>query len=482
MRICWLDNAVMKMMKPIRRYADDVRGNMAMMTALMMGVVILGVGAALDYTLMTNQSSDLQNMSDAAVLAAARSGEDDIAKLQKIAQGVVDSHNTSDAKLTVTTRLDGDIVVVEIATEHDNLLPGMMGDKPQRISVKSASPRPSSTPINLALVLDTTGSMQGANMTALKQASAALLTEMESAESETRVSIVPFAQYVNIGYEDAKTDTRNWIDRKDEGRTWESCWNRSKWVGRSCKKTGTYTQPVYKDGKFIGNRTRDKWSCSGGKKETEKVCRTNTQKWHGCMGTRIAASQAREADYDGKKFPAAINKRCGTPIMPLSTNFADMRSRVQSLTTSGTTYLPSGLAWGWRTLDKDLPYTEAASTTDPELMTAMLFMTDGANNRSRGSSSGQANGTDHEYSKDGGAKGLKLTEDLCQAIKDDGIQVFVVAYQLPGADSTAKVLSDCASDSTTFFEPENAQQLIDSFKDIAKMLNQTRLIYHETDS
>ena len=200
------------------------------------------------------------------------------------------------------------------------------------------------------------------------------------------------------------------------------------------------------------------------------------------MGTRESDPKARQADYGGTKFPVAMNKRCGTPIMPLSTNFADMRTRVQSLTTSGTTYLPSGLAWGWRTLDKDLPYTEAASTTDPELMTAMLFMTDGANNRSRGRSSSKTDGTDHEYTRDGGAAGLKLTKDLCQAIKDDGIQLFVVAYQLPGADSTATVLSECATDSTTFFEPENAQQLVSSFRDIAKMLNQTRLIYHTSDS
>ena len=256
----------------------------------------------------------------------------------------------------------------------------------------------------------------------------------------------------------------------------------SKTTGRTCKKTGTVTYPVYKDGKFRGNKTRDKWSCTGGTKTKERVCRTNTQKWHGCMGTRESDPKARQADYGGTKFPVAMNKRCGTPIMPLSTNFADMRTRVQSLTTSGTTYLPSGLAWGWRTLDKDLPYTEAASTTDPELMTAMLFMTDGANNRSRGRSSSKTDGTDHEYTRDGGAAGLKLTKDLCQAIKDDGIQLFVVAYQLPGADSTATVLSECATDSTTFFEPENAQQLVSSFRDIAKMLNQTRLIYHTSDS
>ncbi|GLQ20429.1 pilus assembly protein TadG-related protein [Algimonas porphyrae] len=454
---------------------------MAMMTALMMGVVILGVGAALDYTLMNNQSSDLQNMADAAVLAAARSGEDDPAKLQKIAQAVVNSHNVDGPKLTVKARLDGDIVVVDITSEHELLIPGM-GDEPKRVSVTSASPRPSTTPINLALVLDTTDSMHGANIAALKLASSALLTEMENVESETRVSIVPFSDYVNIGYKEKAKDNRHWIDRKDEGHSWKSCWDRTNWKGRTCKKVGKTTHPVYKDGKFMGNQTRDKWSCTGGSKTIERVCGTHTKKWHGCMGTRENDKRAQQADYDGVKLPVAINQTCGTPIMPLSSNFAEMRTRVQSLSTRGETYLPSGLIWGWRTLDPELPYTEAASTRDPELMTAMLFMTDGANTRSRGKSSGNSSGTDHEYKKDGGAAGLKLTKDLCEAIKDDGIHVFVVAYQMPGKNSTAQVLSDCATDSSTFFEPENAQQLVSSFRDIAKMLNQTRLIYHETDS
>lgn len=461
----------------IRRFSRDSRGNMAMMTALMMGVVMLGTGAALDYTMMANKSGDLQNVADAAVLAAARSGEDDIAKLQKIAEEVVKAHNLGQ-ELKVTARYDDDHIVVDIASEYTPVMTGMFGDDGRKMSVQAASPLPTATPINLALVLDTTGSMEGANMNALKQAASALLTEMEDAESETRVSIVPFGQYVNIGYKDAKTDTRTWIDRGNEGVTKTHCWDQNKQVSKpTCKKVGKIKQAIWRDGKFRGYKWKDQWKCTGGKWEKERVCKKRTPQWHGCMGTRANDSWAKKAEFGGVKLPAALDEKCGTEVMPLSQNFGEMRKRVQSLTTSGTTYLPGGLAWGWRTLNKEIPYTEASSTKDPNLMTAMLFMTDGGNNRSRGDSSSNASGTKHEYSRDGGSSGLKLTKELCQAIKDDGIQVFVVAYQLPGATSTVSVLSECATDQQSFFEPDNAQELIDTFTDIAKLLNKTRLAY-----
>ncbi|MEM9599469.1 MAG: TadE/TadG family type IV pilus assembly protein [Pseudomonadota bacterium] len=426
----------------IHSFARDTRGNMAMMTAVMMGVAILGVGAALDFTLMTNQSNDLQNMADAAVLAAARSGEEDNAKLQKIAQAVVDSHNLDGAELTVKARLDGDVVVVDISATHDLMMPGLMGSDPKPISVTSASPLPTSTPVNLALVLDTTGSMRGSNIAALKLASNALLTEMETAEAETKVSIVPFGQYVNIGFEEKNKDSRNWIDRGKEGQSWTSCW----------------------------------WQ------NGQQYCNTGTHRWRGCMGTHTDNAMASRAAVGSGRFPAALDVSCGSVVTPLSTDFTAMKTKINALTTGGTTYLAGGLAWGWRTLDKSAPYTEAAASTDPNLMSAMIFMTDGANNRSRGDSYWSSSGVKHNRGSDGGKAGLDLTKDLCRNIKASGVKIYVVAYKLPNAKSTADVLSECATSQDTFYEPESAAELIDTFKGIARNLNEARLVYHDGES
>jgi len=55
-------------------FRRDESGNVAMMSALTFGMLAIMVGAAVEYTSLTNRSQDLQNATDSAVLAAARSG------------------------------------------------------------------------------------------------------------------------------------------------------------------------------------------------------------------------------------------------------------------------------------------------------------------------------------------------------------------------------------------------------------------------
>lgn len=53
-----------------KRYLKDTSGNFAMIMAVSSLVLLSGVGAAVDYTSMTRQSSLMQDYADAAVLAA----------------------------------------------------------------------------------------------------------------------------------------------------------------------------------------------------------------------------------------------------------------------------------------------------------------------------------------------------------------------------------------------------------------------------
>lgn len=421
----------------MQQFARDIRGNVAVMTAIVMGMLLLAVGAAIDYSRMSDQSGNMQNMADAAVLAAARSGEDDLEKLQKIAETVIATHNLDGPELSIRVRQDGDNIVVDIVSDYQMVMNGMLGSEGKPISVSSAAPMLTSSPIDLALVLDTTGSMAGPNIIALKDASLALLNELEDSEEETKVAIVPFGQYVNVGDMPMRRETRNWIDRSEEGQHVRQCW-----INR------------------------------GGR----KVCNRRITKWHGCMGTHENDAVARRAALGTQKAPAAMDEYCGSELMPLSRDFRAMKVKITTLMTGGTTYLPGGLIWGWRTLDRNAPYTEAASS-EPDTMRAMLFMTDGANNRSRGDDHANSSGTKHRYAVDAGKGGLGLTEDICDAAKVDGIRIYVVAYKLPGATSTKSVLSDCASGPDTFFEPESSQELIETFTDIARNLNNLRLAY-----
>lgn len=462
----------------MKTYWNNESGNVAMMTGLALATVMITVGAALDFTSVSGRTNDIQNMADAAVLAAAKSRSDDPAELENIVKTLIDQHNVQGWPLQVNVNVTEDDIAVDISTDYDTMIMGIAGKDTLPVRVVTASPRARLTPINLALVLDTTDSMQGPNITALKTAAAGLVTEMEQMEAKTRLSIVPFGQYVNVGTTQGKPGPRNWIDMGQYGQSYQHCWEPTITVEEpTCTTVGTETYDHIVDGRNMGKRTRDKTECTGGKWEKgPEQCEMRTYDWHGCMGSRDGG-HAKKAAVGGKPIPAALDEWCGSTMLPLSDNYNSMRTTISGLTTKGKTYLPSGLVWGWRSLDKNAPYTEATASTDKRLKKAMLFMTDGLNTLSQGNGWSDKDGPKHRREDDGGADGLKLTEDLCKEINKEGIELFVVAYKLPETGQTGAVLEQCATTPSHFFEPESAQELVEDFRQVATMLDYTRLSY-----
>lgn len=55
----------------IREFSEDRRGNMAMMAAISMTVIVIGAASAIDYTMATNNRQESQNIADSLALAAA---------------------------------------------------------------------------------------------------------------------------------------------------------------------------------------------------------------------------------------------------------------------------------------------------------------------------------------------------------------------------------------------------------------------------
>lgn len=461
-----------------KKYCENTQGNVAVISVIATVPLLLGIGVVLDYSFVSERRQSLQTMNDAAVLAASMSGEKKVKQLALVAEMVANANNVSGIDFEIDVKLEKKDVIVNLSAEYEPLFGSILRMKNVPYSTSAVSPLPSSVPINLALVLDSTLSMKGDNLEALQDATESLLDQLEDEESETRVSIVPFGQYVNIGEEKVEKDTRKWIDRGNEGVKTTSCYYKWKEIVKpTCVKVGKETYPVYDvEGNFVKYRTRDKKKCSGGKWEKEKkqTCKTKAPKWNGCMGTRTSFNKAREAAVGVTKLPAALDVKCGEELLPLSTDFKEMRKTVKKLKASGTTYIPGGLVWGWRTLNPELPYQQASSS-DSGSHNAMLFMTDGDNVVSRGDGSSNTSGVRHNYRKDSGAGGEALARDLCKEIKKDGIQIYVVAYKIPGAKKSDPILKNCASSPANFFEPESSKELLDVFNAIAGDLNRTRL-------
>ncbi len=479
-------------------FVQDERGNIAIMTAFTLTMLLIGIGAAFDYTRAIQRNNDLQNVVDAAVLAGASIKDKDAAYIEEQVRKIVDGYNTQGLELKVDVDVDDDRVYLSVQNAPSSIFGSLTNRQSVPLLVESAAPRAQDTPVHLSLVLDTTGSMQGANLAAMQTATTDLLDEMEKLPAGTRVSIVPFGNYVNIGT--TSTTPRPWLDRGRDGEIDTICAPEQIETTAPTCTTESHTYTRYRDGLNMGVVTEDRTTCSGGTyTDGPEVCQDRTYTWNGCMGSRLNG-MAEVSDFRGRRFPAALDRNCGTELMPLGSDFDAMRAMVSGLTTSGSTYLPSGLSWGWRTLTPRMPYPQSASMSGgvsvpinpgsanggngpqngsgngrPRLNRAMLFMTDGLNNRSIDGTDPSGNVTLHDGND--GQAGLDLSETICENIREDGIDLFVVAYRVPGQTDTVEMLENCASSPGHFFTPDNATELKSAFREVAQMLESTRILF-----
>jgi hypothetical protein len=317
--------------------------------------------------------------------------------------------------------------------------------------------------------------MKGPNMAALIKAGGEMMEELDKSDANIKVSLVPFAQRVNVGKNQRGAA---WLDIDKDGtkEPYEYCYMERETIKeRECKKTGRkITRDVYNDGVKVGTETYDETVCTKGEyKDIGEKCTTGYHKfkWTGCMESRSTPYNTQAA-YNGRRMPGHYSlsrRKCPQPLTPLTKDLKEVKRSLGNLDARGDTYLPAGLIWGWRTLDGKEPFAEAAKAK-PETIKAVLFMTDGANTRSLRD--------DHLHNGYDKAAGLAKAEEICAAIKADDIQIYTVAYRLPdGTESTTDMLKRCATSPGQAFSAENAAELTQTFKNIASMLDNTRLAY-----
>jgi Flp pilus assembly protein TadG len=459
----------------LKRYLKSSSGNMAITGAISISVMLLAIGAAIDITSTSSQQKSLQDMVDNATLAAARSKERNTKKLQIIVDKVIEQHNVEGWPIKATLKLKDDTVFVEAASSYDTWLMGMMGKDRLPINVDAAAPLAIDIPINLSLVLDTTASMTGNNIKDLKSASNAMVEEFETFDADIRLAVVPFGKYVNVGMKNKKA---HWIDTSKDGTFNESefCYDEMITIKeRVCTGTGVFeTKDHYADGVYQGSSQSEVQNCTPGEYQPtgNRICemRKHYFNWHGCVGSRQSPHNEK-APYAGRRIPGIMNETCGSEMIPLTNNLKTVKKTIDGLSTSGETYLPSGVIWGWRALQKDVPLTEVSKVKNKDYaQNAMVIMTDGENTLSQGSDE-RHNGTDVKDAN-------KRTEKLCESAKTDKITIFTVGYRMgSGRAEMEKLLKNCATQQNYYYDAKDANELKKAFKDIANNLYSTRLTH-----
>lgn len=197
-----------------RRLRDDARGNVAMIFGLSLPVLILMTVGGVDIHRASTVRVNLQDALDAATLAAARSSYTDNADINRVGLAALQANLAAYPNVTLLTAdtsfiLNSDQVVVANARANvktlvaNIFLPpyGQFMDDYLPVGAHSEVNR-SSKNLEVALVLDVTGSMAGQKLTDLKRAADDLI-DMVVQPLQTpyysKMSIVPYSVGVNLG-------------------------------------------------------------------------------------------------------------------------------------------------------------------------------------------------------------------------------------------------------------------------------------------
>lgn len=418
---------------------------------------------------------------------------------------------------SVRLRPDGELIL-KTRLKKPTFLGAMLGKNEMYASAEAATYLPSSKALDVALVLDRTGSMAGPNMDALKLAVRDYLTDLNGSSRDVRVSVVPFSDYVNIGVDNSN---QNWLDIPLTGSTGaevecsmesvslSSCpsaqtspptssggtcsmsfSSSSTSSGGSMSATASATASssgssgscsvsvsTSSSGSFIWSDiftsptgafctvTADPQESSGNRVE-ECVPKILGENWFGCVGSR-AQPYNIQAGYSGQKFPLIYDRTCGQALMGLTDNLSSVSSTVSGLTASGSTYIPAGLQWGWRTLDENQPF-ENKTKKNEDRKKLLILMTDGENTRSQAGETHAGNDYDAADA---------LSQNLCTAIKNSGIDIATVSYSNSSSSSTnTAMLRNCASSSDLYFDASDAKGLEKAFSTATNQVNEVRLI------
>ena len=180
------------------------RGNVAMMWAFMGAVLIGLVGLTVDFTRAQAIRAQLQNAADGAALVAERNTMMNEAQRTAAARAFFDAEMGDYAADVSEFRVEdlGEVGHrVQAAIPMDLTLARLVRNEPWTIRVESQAEQ-GGRDIEVAVVVDTTGSMSGSRISSLRQAATDLVNIIVSDEQEpyySKVALVPYSLAVNPG-------------------------------------------------------------------------------------------------------------------------------------------------------------------------------------------------------------------------------------------------------------------------------------------
>ncbi|MEQ8479876.1 MAG: pilus assembly protein [Hoeflea sp.] len=183
-----------------KRLFSDTSGNFALTFGVLAVPVMVAGGLAVDYVGLSLEKSKLQNAVDSAALMVAREGKLTEEQALKIARHTVSANYGIDSA-QISVALGSDKATVRASMGQPLVFGGFMGKKQSDVTAEATASY-AYTKYEIALVLDTTGSMAGGKLVSLQNAVIGLvdgMAELGLDKEQIKFSLVPYAGFVNVG-------------------------------------------------------------------------------------------------------------------------------------------------------------------------------------------------------------------------------------------------------------------------------------------
>lgn len=444
----------------LAKLARDTRGVSAVAFAISFAVLTPMALSVFDVYQSTEQRGKLQDALDAAALYAAKSTATDTPGVSVIGTKALNANlqlihgaTLTSSNFTLVSTAGDNKVVAQAQVALPAFAPLAFTHQP--VTVNAEVTRPGNN-LEVALVLDTTGSMGGTRIANLKTAANQLIDLVVSDQQSpyySKVAIVPYSSSVNPG---AYVNTVR---------------------GTAAAGTGI---------NVVGQANMQFTNQSGSSK---------TFAVGSCVSERPGAQAFTDASYSGAKVGwvytnGSENACIGAAIKPLSSDKTALKATIASLAAANSTAGQIGLAWGWYMVSPNwaslVPAdSQPAAYGTPHLLKVVILMTDGAFNTAyckgviaKDAGSGSGSTSNHINCNATNGNAFAQAASLCANMKaaPNNVIVYSVGFDV-GSDASAQaVLANCATDAAhVYFPADDGTSLSVAFQAIASDLNRLRI-------
>jgi Flp pilus assembly protein TadG len=476
-------------LRDFRGMLADRGGNAAMMFGLAVLPLMGATGLAVDTARGYSVEDRLQKALDSAALAAGRTL--DTSNIESDARSFLDANFGDAAEITdldVTPSEDNSRITVTATAEVPTSFMSIFGEDTMTVRARTVVQR-QTTGMELALVLDITGSMLEQNKIGSLKTAAHELINILYGDRETVpnlwVSVVPYIASVNVG-----TANLAFLASNDRARvtgstsqfaptTWGGC-VLARGSGRDRTddppSTAAFSSYLYPD---TGNVTTV----------------SNSFFWNDWKAPRNPAVSTTTATWSsGAAYWTGWGPNVGCPaaITPLVAQRTTVRNAINALKPwyKGGTVINEGLVWGWRSISPRWRNLWSGGVTGmpldyntPNMRKVIVLLTDGDNqmptydglwpyNAYAGSPSNLGQST-----QSGAESELnRRTTTVCTNVKAQGITVYTITFGSVPSSTGQSLMRGCASRPEYYFHSPNGTALRTAFQMIGQQLSSLRIV------